>query len=133
VLSLSQDDMQHASGGRGSVRLFGRGGKDCGAIHARDLTEQRECQERKGRRVMHFPPWQVAENIPEHRLAHRIVGGVIAGCVPKRDRRSTEPAHPLFQPVPPLCAEFVLAVMPAISSPANSMKSGGGARRPMTA
>jgi hypothetical protein len=48
----------------------------------------------------------VAENIAEHRLAHRIVRRVIASGVPERDRVSIEPTHFLIQPVPPLCPEF---------------------------
>ncbi len=50
---------------------------------------------------------QVIVDLAEHRLAHGIVGRVVAGRMPQRDRTSVEPGHLVVEPVPPLLAQRV--------------------------
>ncbi|PYN99964.1 MAG: hypothetical protein DMD91_11580, partial [Candidatus Rokuibacteriota bacterium] len=42
------------------------------------------------------------EDVAEHRLAHLVVGGVVAGGMPDRNGLAVEPAHFVRQPVLPL-------------------------------
>jgi hypothetical protein len=46
-------------------------------------------------------PGQV-EHLPEHGLAHHVVGRVVPGCMPQRDPLAIEPAHLVIEPMPPL-------------------------------
>jgi hypothetical protein len=48
----------------------------------------------------------MAQHAAKRRLAHLVVGRVIAGRVPERDRAAVEPGHLLVQPVAPLRLEL---------------------------
>lgn len=50
---------------------------------------------------------QVGQDFAEHRLAFRIIRGVITGCVVERDRVPVEPGHLMVQPIPPLLLQHL--------------------------
>src|SRR2546422_5314142 len=59
------------------------------------------------------------ENVTEHRFAHLVVGGVIAGGMPDRNRLAVEPAHLTGQPMLPLRPQLF-----GISSQADNLVAG---------
>ena len=50
---------------------------------------------------------QVIVHLAEHRLAHGVVGRMVAGRVPQRGRAPVEPGHLVVEPVSPLLAQRV--------------------------
>ena len=73
---------------------------------------------------------QMTEHLLKHRFTHEIIGGVIAGGVPKWNRFAIEPSHFLLQPVSPLPAQFVRVGREADDFVAEKRNEFGGRREP---
>ena len=58
-------------------------------------------------RLSRRPIFRQVQHCAKHRLAHHIIGRVIAGRVPHRNGRTVEPCHFHIQPIAPLRAQRV--------------------------